>query len=161
ILVEKLPDRARCAAAPGSKDPKAKPAQLGQKLPAACEGENHLLPETRHAVEKRPELTVRDAEKPRFSLGDGCHDHPPGGQNIDGPGKAPRLVDRDYAVGVPRVTDLELAGFHDIEVDVRLAGSKDDVPISVVARFGEALHECQFSDREARKSGFFSLSHGE
>src|SRR6185369_12474310 len=98
-------------------------------LPAAREGEDQLLAETRYAVEERSELAVGDAEQPRRPLGDGRHDHRPPGQHVDVPGEVARLVDRDQTAAFRRVADLQPAGFDDVQVDVRLTGPEDDIAV--------------------------------
>ena len=133
---------------------------MGQQLPAAREGEDQLLAETRDAVEERSELAVGDAEQPRRPLGDGRHDHRPAGQYVDVPGEVARFVDHDHTVAVGRVANLHPAGFDDVQIDVRLTGPKNDVAVGVVARLGQGFDERQLGAGEARKGGLFRLSHG-
>jgi len=160
VLVKELADRAGGAAASGADHAQAQLAHLGQQLPAAREGEDQLLPETRYAVEQRPELAVRDTEQSRRPLRDGRDDHRPAGQDVDVPGEVARFVDRDQTVGVGRVADLQPAGFDHEQVDVRLTGPKNDIAVGVVARLGQGFDERQLGAGEAREGGLFRLSHG-
>src|SRR5262249_47273381 len=98
-------------------------------------------------------------EEPRLSPRDGRDDHRPSGQNVDVPREAPRLVYRYHTVCVSWVTNLQPAGFDDVEIDVRLAGPKHDVAVCVIARLGQVSDEHELSTCEAWKGSFFCLSH--
>src|SRR5262249_51376657 len=116
VLVEELADRTGGAAASGADHAQAQPAHLGQKLAAAREGEDQLLPETRYAIEERAELAVGDAQQPRRPLRDGRHEHRPAGQYVDIPGELARLVSHDQTVAVCRVANLQPPGFDHVQV---------------------------------------------
>src|SRR5260370_23721391 len=60
VLVKELADRTGGTAAPGAEHTQAQPGHLGQQLPAAREGEDQLLAETRDSVDERSELAVGD-----------------------------------------------------------------------------------------------------
>src|SRR5262249_27039392 len=160
ILVEEFANRTGAAAAPRADHAQAQPAHLGQQLPAAREGDDQLLPETRYTVEQHPELAVGDAEQPRGPLRDGRHDPRPAGQYVGVAGEVARFVYRDQTVAVCWVANLHPAGFDNVQIDVRLTGPKNDVAVGVVARLCQGFDERQLGVGEARKGGLFRLSHG-
>ena len=82
---------------------------------------------------KAPELAAGDAEDARLAPRHGGHDDGTAGENVDVAGKLARLVDVDHPLAVRRVLDLDLAGFHNHQIDIRLTGPKDGLAIGVVA----------------------------
>ena len=60
-------------------------------------------------------------------------------KKVDVPGELARLMNGDYPLAVRRITDLDLAGFHNHQIDIRLTGPKDGLAIRVIARVASGL----------------------
>jgi len=70
-------------------------------------------------------------------------------------------MNHDNPVAIPRMLDLDLAGFNNVQIDVCLTGTKDGLTIGVVASGTQRLNHREFC---AGKSGkrdlfYFYLSH--
>ena len=133
VLVEKFADRVRIAAASRTDDAQSKRAQLRQELSPTRKRGDQLFAKTRYAIQQGPELAARNAQQTRLAPRHAGHNHRTAGEKVDVSGELPGLMSDDHPVAVRRILDFDLAGFNNIQIDIRLTGSKDGLAIGVLA----------------------------
>ena len=105
-------------------------------------------------------MAAGNAEDTRWTACHGGDDHGTTGQQVDVSSESARLVNGDDPLAIRRITNLDLARFHNNQIDIRLTGPKDGLAIRVIARDRQRPDEREFRAGQLGKCHFLDLNHG-
>ncbi len=92
-----------------------------------------------------------NAKHASFSPRHCAHQNRTTGEEVDIAAKLTRFVDDDHSIVVHRVVNLDLARFHDDQVDVGLTSPKYGLAVRVIAGGCQRLDERDFGAGQMRK----------
>jgi hypothetical protein len=82
------------------------------------------------------------------------HNYRTAGQEVDIAGKPTGIMMDHYPVAIRRITDFDLPGLDDAQVDIGLTRAEDRFAISVVMNRCQGFEDAEFGVRELGKSIF-------
>ena len=103
-------------------------------------------------------MAAGDAQQVRLAPRNAGREHRAAGEQVDVSGKLTGLMNDDQPIMVPGISDFDLAVFHHVQIDIRLAGPEDRLAVGVVAGGAERLDQRDFRTGKPGKGDVFDGS---